>query len=82
MPKGLNNVCSPKCAKEKEKLKNRAAREKKKESISTLTKVLDSIFSQYIRLREVEIPQPVYGEIFRHNVWLGFILLAGIIWGI
>jgi 4-hydroxybenzoate polyprenyltransferase len=37
---------------------------------------------QYIRLREVEIPQPVYGEIFRQNVWLGFILLAGIIWGI
>lgn len=37
---------------------------------------------QYIRLREIEIPQPVYGEIFRQNVWLGLILLAGVIWGI
>lgn len=37
---------------------------------------------QYIRLRESEISQPVYGEIFTQNVWLGFILLAGIILGI
>lgn len=36
---------------------------------------------QYIRLRDSEIPTPVYGEIFRQNVWLGFILLSGIIFG-
>ena len=52
MPKGLNNVCSNKCAKEKERLKKVKVKEKKKVSISTLTKVLDSIFSQYIRLRD------------------------------
>jgi 4-hydroxybenzoate polyprenyltransferase len=36
---------------------------------------------QYIRLRDSEVPKPVYGEIFRQNVWLGFILLSGIIFG-
>jgi 4-hydroxybenzoate polyprenyltransferase len=36
---------------------------------------------QYIRLREPEIPRTAYGEIFRQNVWLGFILLLGIILG-
>ena len=36
---------------------------------------------QYGRLRQSEIPKPVYGEIFRQNVWLGFILLAGMIAG-
>ncbi len=36
---------------------------------------------QYGRLRQSEIPKPVYGEIFRQNVWLGFILLAGMIVG-
>ncbi len=36
---------------------------------------------QYTRLRQSEIPKPVYGEIFRQNVWLGFILLAGMIAG-
>jgi 4-hydroxybenzoate polyprenyltransferase len=38
--------------------------------------------SQYIRLSLPEIPNPVYGELFRQNVWLGFILLAGMILGI
>ena len=36
---------------------------------------------QYIRLRQPEIAQSVYGEIFRQNVWLGFILLGGMIVG-
>ena len=36
---------------------------------------------QYIRLRQPEIAPPVYGEIFRQNVWLGFILLGGMIFG-
>ncbi|NET04313.1 MAG: 4-hydroxybenzoate solanesyltransferase [Symploca sp. SIO2B6] len=36
---------------------------------------------QYSRLRQQDIPKPVYGEIFRQNVWIGFILLAGMITG-
>ncbi|EAW37728.1 4-hydroxybenzoate solanesyltransferase [Lyngbya sp. PCC 8106] len=36
---------------------------------------------QYRQLRKPEIPKPVYGEIFRQNVWVGFILLAGMISG-
>ncbi|MEC4896026.1 MAG: 4-hydroxybenzoate solanesyltransferase [Oscillatoria sp. PMC 1051.18] len=36
---------------------------------------------QYTRLRLPEIPKPVYAAIFRENVWLGFILLAGIVTG-
>lgn len=38
-------------------------------------------FQQYRQLRQPEIPKPVYGEIFRQNVWVGFILLAGMIGG-
>jgi 4-hydroxybenzoate polyprenyltransferase len=38
-------------------------------------------FQQYRQLRQPEIPKPVYGEIFRQNVWVGFILLAGMISG-
>jgi 4-hydroxybenzoate polyprenyltransferase len=36
---------------------------------------------QYTRLRQQNIPRPVYGEIFRQNVWIGFIVLAGMIAG-
>ena len=36
---------------------------------------------QYNRLSQRDIPKPVYGSIFRENVWLGFILLAGMIGG-
>ncbi len=36
---------------------------------------------QYNLLRQEDIPKQVYGQIFRQNVWLGFILLAGIIVG-
>ncbi|NES19979.1 MAG: 4-hydroxybenzoate solanesyltransferase [Symploca sp. SIO3E6] len=36
---------------------------------------------QYIRLRQPEIPRTVYGEIFRQNVGIGFVLLAGMIAG-
>jgi len=38
--------------KEFEANKKRKVKEKKKVSISTLTKVLDVVFSQYIRLRD------------------------------
>lgn len=36
---------------------------------------------QYIRLSTPEIPNSIYGEIFRQNVWLGLILLSGMILG-
>lgn len=36
---------------------------------------------QCLRLRNQDLPNPVYGEIFRQNVWIGFILLAGMIAG-
>jgi 4-hydroxybenzoate polyprenyltransferase len=36
----------------------------------------------YTRLRQTQIPKSVFGEIFRQNVWLGFILLAGMIVGL
>ena len=36
---------------------------------------------QYNRLIQEEIPKEVYGNIFRQNVWIGFILLAGMILG-
>lgn len=35
----------------------------------------------YSRLRQADLPRPVYGQIFRQNVWIGFILLAGMIVG-
>ncbi|HIK28800.1 MAG: 4-hydroxybenzoate solanesyltransferase [Oscillatoriaceae bacterium SKW80] len=37
---------------------------------------------QYIRLRQVDLPKPVYAQIFAENVWIGFVLLAGMISGI
>jgi 4-hydroxybenzoate polyprenyltransferase len=36
---------------------------------------------QYSRLRQADLPRPAYGEIFRQNVWIGFVLLAGMITG-
>jgi len=36
---------------------------------------------QYSRLRQEDLPKPVYGEIFRQNVWIGFVVLAGMIAG-
>ena len=36
---------------------------------------------QYARLRQKDIPHPTYGNIFRENVWVGFVLLAGMIAG-
>jgi 4-hydroxybenzoate polyprenyltransferase len=36
---------------------------------------------QYMRLRQPDLPKPTYGIIFRQNVWLGFILLVGMIFG-
>ena len=35
----------------------------------------------YTRLRPPNSPPSVYGRIFRQNVWIGFLLLAGMIWG-
>jgi 4-hydroxybenzoate polyprenyltransferase len=36
---------------------------------------------QYSRLRDKDLPNPAYGEIFRQNVWIGFVVLAGMIAG-
>ena len=36
---------------------------------------------QYFKLRQPSIPRSVYGEVLGQNVWLGFILLAGMILG-
>lgn len=36
---------------------------------------------QSIRLTQPNLPNPAYGEMFRQNVWIGFILLAGMIAG-
>ncbi|MEA5577208.1 4-hydroxybenzoate solanesyltransferase [Anabaena sp. UHCC 0451] len=36
---------------------------------------------QFIRLRNPELPNPAYGEMFRQNVWIGFLILAGMIFG-
>jgi 4-hydroxybenzoate polyprenyltransferase len=36
---------------------------------------------QSLRLTKQDLPNPVYGEMFRQNVWIGFILLAGMIAG-
>ncbi|MBE9115882.1 4-hydroxybenzoate solanesyltransferase [Lusitaniella coriacea LEGE 07157] len=36
---------------------------------------------QSIQLRREDIPQTLYGQIFRQNVWIGFILLVGTILG-
>lgn len=37
---------------------------------------------QYVRLCDPQIPHSAYGEMFRQNVWIGFLLLAGMIAGI
>ncbi|MDF0552082.1 4-hydroxybenzoate solanesyltransferase [Kamptonema sp. UHCC 0994] len=36
---------------------------------------------QYNQLRQKDLPKPVYGDIFRQNVWVGFVLLTGMITG-
>jgi 4-hydroxybenzoate polyprenyltransferase len=36
---------------------------------------------QYIRLNQADLPKPAYGVIFGQNVWLGFIILLGMILG-
>jgi 4-hydroxybenzoate polyprenyltransferase len=38
-------------------------------------------FLQYSHLRKADIPKLVYGQIFRQNVWVGFVILAGMIVG-
>ncbi|NMG18821.1 4-hydroxybenzoate solanesyltransferase [Brasilonema bromeliae] len=36
---------------------------------------------QYTRLGQQDLPNSAYGEMFRQNVWIGFIVLAGMIVG-
>ncbi len=36
---------------------------------------------QFMRLINLELPNPAYGEMFHQNVWIGFLILAGIIVG-
>lgn len=36
---------------------------------------------QYLRLKNTDLPNAAYGEMFRQNVWIGFILLTGMIVG-
>jgi 4-hydroxybenzoate polyprenyltransferase len=36
---------------------------------------------QYLKLRQPDLPRSLYGQIFSQNVWLGFVLLAGMIGG-
>jgi 4-hydroxybenzoate polyprenyltransferase len=36
----------------------------------------------YLQLRNSNLPKPTYGQIFRQNVWIGFGLLGGMIWGL
>ena len=36
---------------------------------------------QYLRLKKADLPNAAYGEMFQQNVWIGFILLAGMIAG-
>ncbi|MEG4232196.1 4-hydroxybenzoate solanesyltransferase [Microcoleus sp. Pol11C3] len=38
-------------------------------------------YLQYSQLRKADIPKLVYGQIFRQNVWVGFVILAGMIVG-
>lgn len=38
-------------------------------------------FWQYFQLRQPDIPRPLYGKMFAQNVWLGFILLIGMLLG-
>lgn len=38
-------------------------------------------FLQYSQLQKADIPRRVYGQIFSQNVWVGFVILAGMIVG-
>ncbi len=38
-------------------------------------------FWQYLKLRQIDLPRPFYHQIFAENVWIGFVLLAGMIFG-
>jgi hypothetical protein len=51
MNKGLNKYCSIKCSKQIEKEKKAKIREKKKESISYLTKELDKLWSEIVKIQ-------------------------------
>jgi 4-hydroxybenzoate polyprenyltransferase len=36
---------------------------------------------QYNQLRQENLPQPTYSQLFRQNVWIGFLLLSGMVTG-
>ena len=36
---------------------------------------------QFFRLLDPQLANSAYGEMFRQNVWIGFLLLVGMIWG-
>ena len=47
----------------------------------TLAGAIAVWYRHYRRLRHGQIPPATYGQIFRQNVWVGFLLLAGMILG-
>ncbi|MEA5617940.1 4-hydroxybenzoate solanesyltransferase [Cronbergia sp. UHCC 0137] len=48
-----------------------------------ITLIISSIgwFWQYLNLKNPKIPNHAYGQMFRQNVWIGFLLLLGMIIG-
>lgn len=48
---------------------------------ATIAIALALWLNQSIRLHQTDIPHPTYANIFRENVWIGLILLAGMIAG-
>ena len=48
-------------------------------AISAVAMIL--CFLQDSQLRNADIPKLVYGQIFHQNVWVGFVILAGMIVG-
>lgn len=47
----------------------------------TLVVAMGGWIWQYLRLNDPQLPHPAYGMMFRQNVWIGFVLLAGAIAG-
>lgn len=46
-----------------------------------LTLAIGGWIWQCVRLKNPQLPNPNYGDMFRQNVWIGFIILAGMILG-
>jgi 4-hydroxybenzoate polyprenyltransferase len=47
----------------------------------TLTIAAISWVWEYLQLIKKDLPNPVYAQMFKQNVWIGFIILAGMIAG-